>query len=167
MTAAAPTAGRRETDAAVGLLVFMGATTMLFAALLLAYAILRAQAIAWPPPGAPDFPRVAAGLNTLLLVAAGAALRRWRGAAAALAAGFLAGQVVLWRHLVTIGLGPAGGHAALLGQIFLALSALHALHVAAGLVALALGRGRSRPIAMYWDFVLALWVVLYVAVCWI
>jgi cytochrome c oxidase subunit 3 len=158
---------RRETDAAVGLLVFMGATAMLFAALLLAYAILRAQAPVWPPAGAPPFPRAAAGLNTLLLVAAGVALRRWRAAAAALSLGFLAGQVVLWRHLVTIGLGPAGGHAALLGQIFLALSALHALHVLGGLVALAVGRRRLRVLAMYWDFVLALWVVLYVAVCWI
>jgi cytochrome c oxidase subunit 3 len=151
----------------VGLLVFMGATAMLFAALLLAYAILRAQAVAWPPAGAPAFPRAAAGLNTLLLVAASAALRRWRAAAAALSVGFLTGQVVLWRHLVAIGLGPAGGHAALLGQVFLALSALHALHVAAGLIALAFGRGRSRLLAMYWDFVLALWVILYVAVCWI
>ncbi|HXJ22161.1 MAG TPA: cytochrome c oxidase subunit 3 [Polyangia bacterium] len=158
---------RRETDSAVGLLVFMGATAMLFAALLLAYAILRAQAPAWPPPGAPPFPRAAAGLNTLLLVAASLALRRWRAAAAALGVGFLAGQVVLWRHLIAIGLGPAGGHAALLGQIFLALSALHALHVAGGLVALALGGGKLRLIAMYWDFVLVVWVVLYAAVCWV
>jgi cytochrome c oxidase subunit 3 len=164
-------AARRDSDAeltrSVGLLVFLGATTMLFAALLLAYAILRAQAPAWPPPGAPPFPRAAAGLNTLLLIAAGVVLRRWRAAAAALSLGFLAGQVVLWRHLVTIGLGPAGGHAALLGQVFLALSALHALHVAGGLVALALARRRLRALSMYWDFVLGLWVVLYVAVCWI
>jgi cytochrome c oxidase subunit III len=158
---------RRETDAAVGLLVFMGATAMLFAALLLAYAILRAQAPVWPPPGAPPFPRAAAGLNTLLLAAAGIALRRWRAAAAALGLGFLAGQLVLWRHLVAIGLGPAGGHTALLGQIFLALSALHALHVAGGLVALAVARRRVRVISMYWDFVLALWLILYVAVCWV
>jgi len=158
---------RRETDDAIGLLVFMGATAMLFAALLLAYAILRAQAPAWPPPGSPPFPRAAAGLNTLLLVAASLALRRWRAAAAALGVGFLAGQVVLWRHLIAIGLGPAGGHVALLGQIFLALSALHGLHVAGGLVALALGGRKLRLISMYWDFVLVIWVVLYAAVCWV
>ena len=156
-----------ETNASVGLLVFMAATAMLFAALLLAYAILRAQAPVWPPAGAPPFPRAAAGLNTLLLLAASATLRRGRLAAAALGVGFLAGQAVLWRHLVAIGLGPAAGHPALLGQIFLALSALHALHVLAGLVALSLARGRSRLVTMYWDFVLVLWVVLYLAVCWI
>jgi len=155
------------TTARVGMTIFLGTLAMLFAALLLAYAILRAQALAWTPPGAPPFPRAAAGANTLLLVAASAALRRWRGAAAALSLGFLAGQVVLWRHLVAIGLGPAGGHGALLGQVFLALSALHALHVAAGLIALALGRGRPRLLAMYWDFVLVVWVILYVAVCWV
>ena len=170
MTAAAVASQRRrgDTDAAVGLLVFMGATAMLFAALLLAYAILRAQATAWPPAGAPAFPRGAAGANTLLLLAASVALRPrfgWRLAAGLLGAGFLAGQIVLWRHLIAVGLGPAAGPRALLGQIFLALSALHALHVAAGLIALVLAR-RVRLVSLYWDFMLAVWAVVYLAVCW-
>jgi cytochrome c oxidase subunit 3 len=164
-------AARRETDAAVGLLVFLGATAMLFAALLLAYAVLRAQAPRWPPPGTPPLPRGLAGANTLLLAGASAALwrarragqPRWRWAAAALGAGFLAGQIALWRHLVAVGLGPRGQ---LPGQVFLALSALHALHVAAGLLVLACSR-RLRLVSLYWDFVLAVWVVLYVAVCWL
>jgi cytochrome c oxidase subunit 3 len=50
--------------------------------------------------------------------------------------------------------------------VFFALSALHALHVLGGLLALALTRAqRPRLHAIYWDFVLAIWVVLYVAVC--
>ena len=48
-TAPATASRRREIDAQVGLVIFLGATAMLFAALLLAYAIVRAQAPSWPP----------------------------------------------------------------------------------------------------------------------
>ena len=164
MTTAPTTASRRrEIDAQVGLVIFLGATTMLFAALLLAYAIVRSQAPSWPPAGAPPFPRGAAA-NTLALVAASLALRRGSPRAAlAFGAAFLAAQALLWRHLVSIHLGPAAGA---LGEVFFALSALHALHVLGGLVALALtGARRLRVLTIYWDFVLAVWVVVYVAVC--
>lgn len=172
LTASASTRpGRRETDTAVGLLVFLAATAMLFAALLLAYAILRAQAPSWPPAGAARLPRAAAGANTLVLAAASAALwrarrggaRAWVAAAGLLGAGFLVGQILLWRHLAGMGLGPRGQ---MPGQIFLALSALHAVHVLGGLAVLAFSR-RVRLVSLYWDFVLAVWVVLYVAVCWL
>ena len=64
---------------------------------------------------------------------------------------------------MAIHLGPAAGA---LGEVFFALSALHALHVLGGLVALALtGARRLRLLTIYWDFVLAVWVVVYVAVC--
>ncbi|MES1207412.1 MAG: hypothetical protein ABUS79_15865 [Pseudomonadota bacterium] len=176
---------RREADTAVGLLVFLGTTAMLFAALLLAYGILRAQAPQWPPAGSLPLPRGAAGANTLVLAGASAALwrarrakaRAWVAAAGALGAGFLAGQIVLWRHMVAGGLGPRGQ---MPGQVFLALSALHALHVTGGLAVLAFSsRGgskgpfggpslsRLRLVSLYWDFVLVVWVILYVAVCWL
>jgi cytochrome c oxidase subunit 3 len=157
-------ARRRQIDAQVGLVVFLGATAMLFAALLLAYAIVRAQAPVWPPAGAPPFPRGAAAANTLALVAASVALRRgWAGAALAAGALFLGAQALLWHHLVAIHLGPAAGA---LGEVFFALSVLHALHVLGGLVALALtGRRRLRLLVIYWDFVLAVWLVVYGAVC--
>ena len=165
MTAALTTAARRrQRDGQVGLVVFLGATAMLFAAMLLAYAIIRAQAPAWPPAGTPPFPRGAAAANTLALVAASLALRRgWTGAAFGFGATFLALQALLWRHLVAVHLGPAAGA---LGEVFFALSVLHALHVLGGLLALALTRARRpRLHTLYWDFVLAIWVVLYVAVC--
>jgi len=163
-TAPATASRRREVDAQIGLVIFLGATAMLFAALLLAYAIVRAQAPSWPPAGAPPFPRGAAAANTLALVAASLALRRgWAPAALAFGAAFLAVQALLWRHLVSIHLGPPAGA---LGEVFFALSALHALHVLGGLFALALtGSRRLRLLAIYWDFVLAVWVIVYVAVC--
>jgi cytochrome c oxidase subunit 3 len=162
---------RRELDRAVGLLIFLGATAMLFAALLLAYAILRAEAPVWPPAGTPPFPRGAATANTVVLLAATLALRaarttdrRWPAlAAAALGAAFLALQGALWRHLAATHLGPSAGA---LGDVFFALSVFHALHVLGGLVALALTRARRlRLLTIYWDFVLIVWIVIYVAVC--
>ena len=167
-------ARRREVDAAVGLMIFLGAVAMLFAALLLAYAVLRTQAIAWPPPGTPEFPRGGAAANGLLLVAVSVALRgaaRRRAltvAALALGVGFLIAQVVLWRQLVATRLGPGAGA---FGDVFFALSALHGLHVAGGLIALATTvrpaapARRLRLTTLYWDFLLVVWLVVYVAVC--
>ena len=164
MTAVPAAARRREVDAQVGLVIFLGATAMLFAALLLAYAIVRAQAPAWPPAVAPPFPRGAAAVNTLALVAASIALRRGRpGLALGLGAAFLAAQGLRWQHLVAIHLGPTAGA---LGEVFFALSVLHAAHVLGGLVALAwAGARRRRLLTLYWDFVLAIWIVVYLAVC--
>jgi len=178
-TPAAPARG--EVDARVGLLIFLGATAMLFAALLLAYAILRAEAPVWPPAGTPPFPRGAATANTAVLLAAGLALRaagatgqRGRAgrrstrrglafAALGLGMAFLILQAALWRRLAATHLGPSAGA---LGDVFFALSVLHALHVLGGLVALALTRARRlRLLTTYWDFVLAVWIVIYVAVC--
>ncbi len=152
MNATATTsARRREIDAAVGLAIFLGAVAMLFAALLFAYAVVRLKAPAWPPPGTPDFPRGGAAANGLLLVAVSAALRGatrrrgWALGALALGAAFLAAQIGLWRHLVGAQLGPGAGA---FGDVFFALSALHALHVAGGLVVLvtsALPGGSAAP----------------------
>ena len=164
---------RREVDAQVGLVVFLGATAMLFASVLLAYAIVRAVAPHWPPAGAAPFPRGAAALNTLALFAASLALhharrgpaaaRAWVRAAFGFGAAFLVAQGILWRHLVAVQLGPRGGA---LSEVFFALSALHALHVLGGLIALAAaGARRLRLVTIYWDFVLVVWAVIYVAVC--
>ena len=165
MTAVTATrAGRRETDGMVGLTIFLGATAMLFAAMLFAYAVVRAQTLAWPPPGTPPFPRGAAGAVGVLLLAASLALRAGRTRTTLLlGAAFLAAQAALWRHLVAAHLGPGTGA---LGDVFVALTAFHAMHVLGGLVALVATRGRRlRPLTLYWDFVLVVWVVLYLSVC--
>lgn len=163
---AAASSRRAALDGTVGLAIFLGATAMLFAALLLAYAVLRAQAPAWPPPGSPPFPRLGAGANGLLLLGASVALARRRvWPALVLGSAFLAAQVALWRHLVAAHLGPGGGP---LGDAFFALSGFHALHVVGGLVALLGTRERRLPlVATYWHFVLVVWAVIYVGVCWL
>lgn len=180
---------RGAATATVGMAIFLGAVTMLFAALFFAYGVMRVQAPAWPPVGSTPLPRGALALNTLALLAASVVLRtsaaaarrgdavtaqlRARGALL-LGVGFLAAQAIVWRALVFAGGGPASG---IYGSVFFAISGFHALHVAGGIVALALvARGRAaaqvgaaakrlRLCVLYWDFVLAVWVLFYVVAC--
>jgi cytochrome c oxidase subunit 3 len=201
---ALPRARRGDATAGVGMAIFLGAVAMLFAALFFAYAVMRAQAPAWPPAGQAPLPRGALGLNTLVLLAASLALRGARASAGrgddsvarrravtalALGAGFLVAQIVVWRSLVRVGAGPASG---IYGSVFFAISGFHALHVVGGIVALAflvLARGglagasgaastvspaqafagasarRLGLCALYWDFVLAVWLLFYVVGC--
>ena len=77
-------------------------------------------------------------------------------------------QIAVWRSLVLAGAGPASG---IYGSVFFAISGFHALHVAGGIIALAFAAGRGATpgrlgaTALYWDFVLAVWLVFFVAAC--
>jgi len=190
MGAATSVEERRRATALVGMTIFLGAAAMLFAGLFFAYAVMRAQAPSWPPPGQPALPRGALGWNTLILVGAsvwlhvaGRAARDGRTVAAvkraagALVFGaiFLGAQILVWRGLVAQGSGPASG---IYGSVFFAISGFHALHVGGGLVALvafvlSARRGRAagalprrlQLLSAYWHFVLAVWVLFYVGAC--
>jgi cytochrome c oxidase subunit 3 len=176
---------RQDATATIGMAIFLGAVAMLFAALFFAYAVMRAQAPAWPPAGEAPLPRGALAGNTLLLVAATLALRRAlalaRRAEAArsralswtalgLGAGFLLAQALVWRGLAAAGAGPASG---IYGSVFFAISGLHALHVMGGLVALPFALlaspgaspRRLAACALYWDFVLVVWLLFYLVAC--
>jgi len=174
-----PSEMTKRVTGSVGMMVFLGACAMLFAALLFAYAVMRSQTAAWPPPGTPPFPRGAAAMNGLMLIAAGFALRRagvrgpaWAAGALGLGALFLLMQATLWGRLVSSHLGPGTGA---LGDAFFALSGFHALHVLGGLIAIAfLLRGRAptevrlrrlRLATVYMDFVAVVWAIVFVAVC--
>jgi heme/copper-type cytochrome/quinol oxidase subunit 3 len=163
--------------------ILLGAWTVLFAALLFAYAVVRTRAPFWPPPELPRLPRGTLAGNTIVLAAAslvlrgaasaarradGAGTRRRLAGALLLGAGFLALQALVWRGLLARGLSPRSGA---YGSVFFALSGFHAAHVLAGLVVLAIvgARGmRLLPLRLtlaYWDFMLVVWAVLYLAVC--
>ena len=175
-----------ELTAWVGMLVFLAAWTMLFAALFFAYGLVRSRAEAWPPPDLPPLPRLVPGLGTLVLLASSGAVDRalracrpvarrragqWLALAALLGAAFLGVQLLVWARLWGAGLEPSGGP---YPSVFYGLTAIHALHVLVGLLALswlavrALSRGASRLSvrlwAAYWHFVGAVWVSLFVAV---
>jgi heme/copper-type cytochrome/quinol oxidase subunit 3 len=95
---------------------------------------------------------------------------RWLVLTALLGVAFLTGQVVEYARLFGSGIGPSTG---LFGTTFFTLTGLHALHVLAGLFAIAVlavaaaRRGSAvRPtaweaVAWYWHFVDGVWVVVF------
>ncbi len=173
----------------VGMVMALASWTMMFGSLFFAYAILRLKAGAWPPAGVAPLPRLLPFVNTLVLLGSSAALHQGvrREAEArlgalraalrvtiALGSLFLVLQLAVWVPLWRTGFTIASG---VYGSIFYGLTVFHALHVLAGLgVLLALvpgarkGRLRSgrqtsvRLSAMFWHFVDAVWVVMFVAV---
>ncbi len=173
----------------VGMVMALASWSMMFGSLFFAYAILRLRAGTWPPDGVAPLPRLLPFVNTLVLLASSAVLARGLRPAsearigalasalkATLALGslFLVLQLAVWVPLWRSGFRIDSG---VYGSIFYGLTVFHALHVLAGLVALLVlvpgarsGRLRSaaqsrvRVSAMFWHFVDAVWVVMFVAV---
>ena len=167
--------------AKTALVVFLAVATSLFALFISAYA-MRMHVGDWI--AVPE-PRLL-WWNTGLLVVTSAAMQ-WTVAAArrgdadalrtaltatgGLTVAFLVGQTIAWRQLhdagLYIGANPANG-------FFYLLTAVHAIHVIGGLVAWArttLRAWRGAPpaamtlsvelCAIYWHFLLAIWLVLF------
>ena len=164
----------------IGMAIFLGSDVMGFGGLLLAYALLRAQAVAWPEP-ALRFDRILAAVLTALLVTSSAtmaaalgagragspAARRWLLVTAALGAAFVAGQAVEFATLASAHhLGLAADQAA---SIFYVVTAFHGLHVLVGVVILlAVARRPARePLevaSLYWQFVDLVWIVIFTVI---
>jgi cytochrome c oxidase subunit 3 len=177
-----PGAGASKLPAAkIGLGVFLAVVGALFALFLSAYA-MRMNMADWRPLPAPGV----LWLNTGLLVLSSVAMQ-WaqvnarRGdiegvqtgllAAGALALAFLAGQIIAWRQLDAAGYYLASNPA---NTFFYLLTALHGLHLLGGVVAL--GRTTAKAwrglaveklrlsvelCAMYWHFLLLIWLILF------
>ena len=173
----------------VGMAIALGAIAMCFAALLLGYAILRAQAASWPPPGEAAVPRSWSWLfgATLAALAGSAAMRlavriddgsapgRLRSlliATALAGVTFIAVQIAGWLWLSYAGIRPSSG---IVASVVYALTLFHALHALAGLIALApllLGALRKKAIgaaalgavSSFWHLVTIAWLVVFVAV---
>ena len=184
-----PPRAREEATARIGMVIFLASWAMLFAALLLAYAFVRARSEAWPPPGLTRLPRLLPLANTVVLALSSACLeyglrevRRARAqvlehsllATFVLGVLFLGLQALLWGVLARGGLRLDSGAYA---SVFYGLTWIHALHVAVGLVGLVrMARGAMageynavwhlpvRLWAMYWHFVGVVWVVMFVSI---
>lgn len=153
------TVADEEPVARFGMWVFLVTDAMSFGALLLVYAVMRAGADAWPATAARLDLRLAA-VATLALLGSSLTLARRRVAATlALGAAFLALQAFEYATLARHGVGFGSDRAA---SIFFAATGWHGLHVVAGLLALALAR-RSSAAALFWQFVDAMWIVLFTA----
>ena len=180
---------REDATAWIGMLIFLGSWAMMFAAFFFSYGILRARMDLWPPPGTPPLPRLLPAANTLVIAFSSVALERAlfsarRGKLASvlpailttllLGTLFVGLQLMLWTGLWKSGLRPSGGP---YGSVFYTLTALHAAHVAVGLLGLAYcairaNAGAFTPVRhvglrlwrAYWHFVGGVWLLLFLTV---
>ena len=177
----------REGTVAVGALVGFAALAMTFAALLLAYGLVRIQAGVWPPANEAHLPMsmwpwpvgatATAGLGSAAMYRA---TRTWgtKRASALLSMAGLAGiafvliQVSGARGLLNRGIRPSAGIAT---SVVYALTAFHAIHalaatIAIGCLLVAIARGRDvragarNAVATFVHLVAGLWLILCAAV---
>jgi cytochrome c oxidase subunit III len=174
-----PGAGR------LGMAVFLISLSMLFAASMVGYLVVRFRAEDWPPPG---MPRLPSGLwiATAVIVACSVTIHRalvaarrgqrstmvrWLGATLGLGVLFLVLQAVNWWGLITARM-PM--QANLYAFTFYMLTGLHAAHVIGGLIPLGIVTAKARGgaysatfhpgvqySAMYWHFLDAVWLVMF------
>ncbi len=175
--------------ARLGMVIFLGSETMLFAGFVAAFLVFRLGAPVWPPPFQPRLPVGVTGLNTAVLLLSGYTM--WRALRAIrqgdrvgltkglvqtglLGVTFLGVQGYEWWRLLEFGLtAPSGVY----GGTFYALIGAHAVHVFGAVIWLSIvliwtARGwytaQSHTglsvLAMYWTFVVALWPILYTLV---
>jgi len=179
---------RAVENGVLGMAIFLGAETMVFAGLISGFLILRAGAGTWPPAGQPRLPVAITGLNTLVLLFSAYTMRRataasraehsvemtrWLRATAALGLTFLAVQGTEWLRLLGFGLRASSS---VYGATFYTLIGCHGLHVLAAVIGLlVLLRARRAPAVerrsarlqvcqLYWLFVVAVWPILYTLV---
>ena len=166
----------RPSAGAVGLSVYAAVACVMFSLLVAAYVMRMGLHSAmghagddWVPM--PDPPLL--WINSLILVASSIAWETARRAdrdravrpsiiGAALGLCFLIGQWLLWRHYQADGYYLSSNPA---NAFFYLLTALHALHIIGGLVAAgwALAARNLRHIrlcALYWHFLLLIWILL-------
>lgn len=182
---------RPISNARLGILILLGAETMLFSGLIGAFLVFRMGNITWPPPSHINIqlPRAVTGINTVLLILSGYTmfqalrtiqkdrvnqLRNWLLLTGGLGLLFLVIQGSEWIQLVHNGLTLQSG---VYGGIFYVLIGCHAAHVLGAVIWLFIvfgiavaGRFSSahhigvETCTMYWIFVVALWPILYVLV---
>lgn len=182
---------RPFSNAKLGVLILLGAETMLFAGLIGAFLVFRMGNVTWPPLSHADIqlPRLVTGINTVLLIISGVSmfialraiqldyvkyLRYFLVFTGVLGLIFLIIQGTEWIQLIHQGLTLQSG---VYGGIFYVLIGCHAIHVLGAVIWLAIvvskaiaGRYSSaryigvETCAIYWIYVVALWPILYVLV---
>ena len=178
-----------EATALIGMIAALGSWAMLFAGLFFAFGLSRVRADMWPPATVPMLPLGLPLFNTVVIAASSLAivyglaqLRRGRTRrltvalwiTAALGAGFVALQVVLWADMWSAGLRPSSGQ---YGSLFYMLTWVHAAHVGVGVAALFWMAIRAsanaysperytsvRLWALYWHFVGVVWACMFVLI---
>ena len=182
------TDSRPLSNAKLGILILLGAETMLFVGLIGAFLVFRMGNVTWPPLSLANIqlPRLVTGINTALLIISGFTmfqalraiqsdrvkqLRIFLIFTGVLGLLFLVIQGSEWIQLVGKGLTLQSG---VYGAIFYVLIGCHAVHVFGAVIWLAIvigmaitGRFTSvhhtgvETCTIYWIYVVALWPILY------
>ena len=182
------TENRPFSNAKLGVLILLGAETMLFAGLIGAFLVYRMGNVTWPPLSHADIqlPRLVTGINTGLLIISGFTmfqalrsiqqdkvkyLRYYLLFTGALGLLFLVIQGSEWIQLIGKGLTL---HSGVYGATFYVLIGCHAVHVFGAVIWLTIVIGMSlagrfssenhtgvETCTIYWIYVVALWPVLY------
>jgi cytochrome c oxidase subunit 3 len=137
-----------------GIWIFLGAVTMLFAALISAMTVRSAMGD-WG--GGVPLPS-ALWASTGILAASSVVLELRRGSAwwaGGLGAGFLAAQAWAWSQLLRSGVDIGSSPGA---SFFYVFTAVHGLHALGGVVALLPWSGKAARI--YWHYLAGLWLLL-------
>ena len=171
----------------IGLYIFLVSDSMTFIGFFAALLIYRAIMPVWPPEGMPEFELLVPIINTSILVASSfvmhegqkaiksndvKGLQKWFGITAAMGAVFLAGQAYEYFNA------EFGLTSNLLASCFYVLTGFHGLHVLTGVLLILCVLWRSREAGhysssshfgveaaeIYWHFVDAIWLVLFVLV---
>lgn len=178
-----PESARPEPDLGkYGMGILILSLSILFAASMVAYLVVRTRAGAgWRPAGMPHLP-AGLWLSTAIIIALSVAieagqrdirrgererLARAMGIAFLLGIAFLINQAVNWRVLIA-------AKGSLYGFTFFMLTGLHAAHVIGGLIPLGVVTRRAREgrytrifhpgvsyCTMYWHFLAVVWIVMF------
>ena len=165
-------------NVALGMWLFIASEVMLFGALFSSYALLRASATDWP--SGQEFLSLPFGsFNTILLIGVTALIWRARNSpvdksrrqlvyASLLACVFPGVKSIEWSGEIGRGFLP---HVNTFLAMYFTLTALHAAHVIAGIVAnvwvfegrvdAAMRVGRVKALALYWVFVDIVWLIIF------
>lgn len=170
---------------AMGMKILLVSLSVLFAASMIGYGVVRSRNPHWVAPGTPAMPPGLWGSTALLLASSAtveAALRGVRRGryrefrtmillTALLGAAFLAAQGMNWAAMVNRQLVPTVN---LYAWTYYVLTGLHAAHVVGGLIPLSVVTRRAfrgaytrehhpgvQYCAMYWHFLDAVWLVLF------
>lgn len=168
----------------LGMIFFLAFEVMLFAALISAYIVNKANAIAWQPANQPRLPVEVTAVNTLFLLASAITILLFSRnysrnksllflyATMSLGVLFVCIQGMEWAKLIGFGLTTTSS---ISGAFFYMIIGAHALHVIAGIAILFYvywklqnqandSRDKIAIGSLYWYFVVGIWPVLYILV---
>jgi cytochrome c oxidase subunit 3 len=168
-----------------GLWLFIAALSMLFAASLVGYLVIRFRTPEWPPAGMPPLP-VGLFVSTFILILCSVTLhgaldsaRKGRQSllrlllvgAFVLGILFLASQLLAWSKLLGA---QVYAQVNLYAFTFYLLTGLHGVHVIGGLIPLAITVRKAyagaygpqwvlpvKHVGMYWHFLLIVWLIMF------